>query len=100
MGRLNFIGHIALSQQGSDAAIVNLPDNALQQIFFKDEKAYTCKATIDRDCNYAAVSFSTPVALRYEAVCRCSLKSFPQFGSYGYVTQFAGQRISTIITNF
>lgn len=100
MGRLNFTEHIILEQQGRDAAIVNLPNNDLQQIFFRDETAYTCKASLDRECNYAAVSFSTPVALPYESVCRCSIKSFPQFGSYGYVTQFAGQRISTIITNF
>lgn len=100
MGRLNFTKHYVLEQQGRDAAIVNLPDNSLQQILFRDGAAYTCSGTIPSDYNYDNVSFGTERSLPYTDVRACSIKSFPHFGSYGYITQFAGQRISMLITNF
>ena len=100
MGRLNFVGHVVLQQEGSSAAIVHTPDETLKQLTTHEEQLLLSDAALPENFDYSKTVFGAAAALPYEAVCRCSLKSFPQFGSYGYVTQFAGQRISTIITNF
>ena len=100
MGRLNFSTVIELTPNVNDAAIVNIPDDTVEQIYFKDNKAYmkTAKLTYLKD--YAGLQFGAAATLPYENVVACSIKSFPGFGSYGFITQEDDTRYSTLILNF
>lgn len=102
-GRLKFIKEVDLPDSGSAAAIINLPDGTLRQMYTVDGTVYARNATVTATQavnDYDGVEFSAAEPLMFTDVKAYSIKDFPQFGSYGYIMQASGVLASTIITNF
>lgn len=100
MGRLNFSTTVELTPGVGDAAVVNLPDDTVQQLFFLKGQACMKEAKLTRQKDYTALEFGAAATLPYSDVVACSIKSFPGFGSYGFITQEQDTRFSTVILHF
>lgn len=85
MTKLNFTTALKITK-GSDAAIINIPDDSIQLLYTIDEKVYLRKAELTYKKNYPGLSFGAATQLDYEHITNASIKSFPQYGSYGFVT--------------
>lgn len=99
MGRLTFTLRRGVAETGAAyAALVNTPDDKVIQAYVKDGRMKRSDAQLTAAKDYAAIEFSAAATTATTDVVQCSIKSFPQFGSYGYVTvDDAGTRYSTII---
>lgn len=99
MGRLNFSMQIQITPDVSDAAIINLPNDTVEQLYFVDGTAYKKTAQLTSAKDYENLQFGDAAALQYDNVIGCSIKSFPQFGSYGFITQQGDVKYSTVLTD-
>ena len=97
MGRLNFEFIREITPKTDLSAIVNVPGDDVHQIYLLEGTLKKQKAHLTYTKNYPALSFGAAATLAYDNVVDFSLKSFPDFGNYGVVTQEQnGSRFSTI----
>lgn len=90
MGRLVFSSEpIELTAEVSNAAIAHLPSDRIEQFFIQgeDRKVHRKDAQLDYRKDYENLDFTSREALKnLQNVTDYSIKTFPQFGSYGCFT--------------